>query len=126
MMIALFTLFIDKSHFEVTIMVALTSMLVIYTLHQSISANLPQTSYMKMIDIWLVSGLVIPFLIIAILVIMDYMIVRENKEVTEIGNEGKECWNSDMFLKTMQIILPLTVGMFCILYWIIGLSYYYN
>ena len=33
-MIAGFTLFIDVSHFEATIMVALTSMLVIYTLHQ--------------------------------------------------------------------------------------------
>ena len=126
MMIALFTLFIDKSHFEVTIMVALTSMLVVYTLHQSISANLPQTSYMKMIDIWLVSGLIVPFLIIAILVIMDYMIQRESKEVTEIRNEEKGRWNSEMFLKSMQIILPLTVGMFCIIYWLIGLSYYFN
>ena len=126
MMIALFTLFIDKSHFEVTIMVALTSMLVVYTLHQSISANLPQTSYMKMIDIWLVSGLIVPFLIIAILVIMDYMIQRESKEVTEIRNEEKGRLNSENFLKSMQIILPLTVGMFCVIYWLIGLSYYFN
>ena len=32
-----FTLFIDFSHFEVSIMIALTSMLVTYTLYQSIS-----------------------------------------------------------------------------------------
>ena len=63
-MIAGFTLFIDVSHFEATIMVALTSMLVIYTLHQSISATLPLTSYMKMIDVWLFAGLIIPFVII--------------------------------------------------------------
>ena len=56
MMIAGFTLFIDFSHFEVSIMIALTSMLVTYTLYQSISAYLPQTSYMKMIDIWLFGG----------------------------------------------------------------------
>ena len=37
-MIAGFTLFIDFSHFEVSIMIALTSMLVTYTLYQSISA----------------------------------------------------------------------------------------
>ena len=47
------TLFIDASHFEATIMVALTSMLVMYTLYQSISATLPQTAYLKMIDYWL-------------------------------------------------------------------------
>ena len=38
--IAELTLFIDVSHFEVSIMVALTSMLVMYTLYQSISQTL--------------------------------------------------------------------------------------
>ena len=70
MMIAGITLFIDFSHFEVSIMIALTSMLVTYTLYQSISTHLPPTSYMKMIDIWLFGGLIFPFFIIAILVIM--------------------------------------------------------
>ena len=46
-----FTLWTDFSHFEVNMMVALTSMLVTYTLYQSISGYLPHTSYMKMIDI---------------------------------------------------------------------------
>ena len=36
-LIAGFTLYIDFSHFEVNIMIALTSMLVTYTLYQSIS-----------------------------------------------------------------------------------------
>ena len=38
-------------------------MLVMYTLHQSILSQLPKTSYMKMIDIWLLYGLTIPFLV---------------------------------------------------------------
>ena len=80
MMIAGLTLFIDFSHFEVTIMIALTSMLVLYTLYQSISAYLPQTSYMKMIDIWLFGGLIFPFIIITILVIMDSLISREKNQ----------------------------------------------
>ena len=127
MVIAVFTLFIDVSHFEATIMVTLTSMLVIYTLHQSISSNLPQTSYMKMIDVWLVTGMIVPFVIIAVLVILDRMIIRESNQVNEIGNDGQKYrWNSKMFLKSMQIILPLTIGFFCIIYWTIGLSYYYH
>ena len=118
MVIAVFTLFIDVSHFEATIMVALTSMLVIYTLHQSISSNLPQTSYMKMIDVWLASGMIVPFVIIAVLVILDHMIIRESNQVTEIRNdENKYKWNSKMFLKSMQVILPVTIGLFCIIYW---------
>ena len=127
-MIAGFTLFIDESHFEATIMVALTTMLVIYTLHQSISANLPQTSYIKMIDIWLFTGLITPFVIITILVIMDYLIIRETNQVTDMRTKGKckNKWNASTFLKCMQIILPITTGIFTIAYWIIGLLYYYT
>ena len=127
-MIAGFTLFIDVRHFEATIMVALTTMLVIYTLHQSISANLPHTSYMKMIDVWLFGGLITPFVIIAILVIMDYLIIREANQVTDMRIEGKckSKWNANTFLKSMQIILPITTGIFCIIYWIIGLTHYFT
>ena len=126
--IAGFTLFIDVSHFEATIMVALTTMLVIYTLHQSISANLPHTSYMKMIDVWLFGGLITPFVIITILVILDYLIIRETNQVTDMRTKGKckNKWNASTFLKCMQIILPITTGIFTIVYWIIGLLYYYT
>ena len=57
------TLFIDESHFEATTMVALTSMLVMYTLYSSTTQVLPKTSYMKMIDIWLLPGLLLPFVV---------------------------------------------------------------
>ncbi len=56
-------LFIDDDHFDTIVMVALTTMLVMYTLYQSVSASLPQTSYLKLIDIWLLFGLLIPFVI---------------------------------------------------------------
>ena len=46
---AVLTMFIDESHFEATIMVALTAMLVLYTLFQSISEVMPTTSYLKLI-----------------------------------------------------------------------------
>jgi hypothetical protein len=42
-------------------MVALTSMLVMYTLFQSVSDDLPQTPYLKMIDIWLLAGRLVAF-----------------------------------------------------------------
>ena len=60
------TLFIDESHFEATTMVALTSMLVMYTLYQASSSALPQTSYLKMIDVWLLPGLLLPFVVFLI------------------------------------------------------------
>ena len=122
--IATSTLFIDESHFEATIMVALTSMLVIYTLHQSISANLPLTSYMKMIDIWLFCGLIVPFIVIGGLIILDYMILKESNQITEMNANKKSKWNSKTFLKCLQIILPLTTWILGLIYWIVGLGHY--
>ena len=122
--IAGFTLFIDYSHFDATIMVALTTMLVIYTLHQSISSTLPATAYLKMIDIWLFGGLIFPFIIIGILIILDFLILREATTVIELQKENASKWNPKCFIKTMRIILVSTTGFLMAFYWIIGLVYY--
>ena len=124
-MIAGLTLFIDVSHFEVNIMIALTSMLVTYTLYQSISEYLPNTSYMKMIDIWLFGGLIFPFFIIIILVIMDSLVMREKNQVIDIRKD-EMILKSTRFMKSMQIIL-LTIGStLCLSYWFVGLYHYYS
>ena len=126
-MIAGFTLFIDFSHFEATIMVALTSMLVMYTLYQGTSQYLPHTSYMKMIDIWLFGGLILPFFIITILILMDYLVINESNQVNDMmTNKKKIQFNSKLFMKTMQISLPIIIGTFCIIYWITGLYHHYH
>ena len=124
-MIAGYTLFIDFSHFEVSIMIALTSMLVTYTLYQSISAYLPLTSYMKMIDIWLFGGLIFPFFIITILVIMDSLVIGEINQVMDMRNEGKML-KSTLFMRSMQIMLLTIGGTLCVIYWIIGLYHYHS
>ena len=124
-LIAGFTLFIDFSHFEVNVMIALTSMLVTYTLYQSISDYLPNTSYMKMIDIWLFGGLIFPFFIITILVIMDSLVIKEKNEVIDMRKEG-EMLKSIVFMRSMKFII-FTIGTtLCIIYWIVGLHHYYS
>ena len=123
--IAGLTLFIDLSHFEATVMVALTSMLVTYTLYQSISEYLPHTSYLKMIDIWLIGGLLFPFFIITILVIMDSLIMKEKNQVADLKNEERIRLTSKLFRRTMQVIIITTGTTLCILYWIVGLYHYY-
>ena len=121
-----FTLFIDQSHFEATIMVALTTMLVIYTLHHSISSTLPPTAYMKMIDIWLFGGLIVPFVIIGILIFSDHLVMKEANQVIDLKNKEKNKWNSKLFITSMQIMLPLLAGILMGSYWIIGLIHYFS
>ena len=125
-MISGFTLFIDFSHFEVNIMIALTSMLVTYTLYQSISAYLPPTSYMKMIDIWLFGGLIFPFFIITILVIMDSLIIREKNQVMNMSNEVNRRLKSTIFMKSMQVMLLSIGSALCIIYWGVGLYHHFS
>ena len=107
-------------------MVALTTMLVVYTLHQSISSTLPPTAYLKMIDIWLFGGLIVPFIIIGILISFDYLVIKEANQVVYIGKDKKSRWNSKLVKKSVQIILPLTVGILMGPYWIIGLTHYFT
>ena len=125
-LIAGFTLYIDFSHFEVNIMIALTSMLVTYTLYQSISGYLPHTSYMKMIDIWLFTGIIFPFFIISILVIMDMLIMQENNQVLDLNGEKNQRLKSTTFMKSMKIILLIIGVTFCFIYWVAGLYHYYS
>ena len=124
-LIAGFTLFIDFSHFEVSIMIALTSMLVTYTLYQSISDHLPNTSYMKMIDVWLFGGLIFPFFIITILVIMDSLVIKEKNQIIDMRKDGKML-KSTLFMRLMKFII-LTIGTtLSIIYWVVGLHHYYS
>jgi hypothetical protein len=57
-------------------MVSLTSMLVMYTLYQSVAGSLPQTAYLKMIDIWLLFGLIMPFVVFLCQVVSKLMEVH--------------------------------------------------
>ena len=47
--------------FEAVVSVNLTVLLVLTTMFISVSNNLPNTSYIKMIDVWLIFNLTVPF-----------------------------------------------------------------
>ena len=48
--------------FEAVVSVNLTAMLVLVTMFISVSNQLPNTSYIKMVDIWLLFSLILPFI----------------------------------------------------------------
>ena len=62
LLITFVTIFFDKDMFSDVISVNLTIMLVMTTIFTSKIEELPPTSDMKMIDIWLIFCLVVPFL----------------------------------------------------------------
>ena len=82
------TLFIDDAHFEATIMVALTSNLVMYTLYSGIQSELPKDATLKLIDIWLLHGIIMPMIVFFVLVINE-LIKNKSKEKNLKMNEKK-------------------------------------
>ena len=63
-------------------------MLVLVTLFISVSASLPSTAYIKMIDVWMIFNLFIPFFEILLFTYIDNLQVQE--EDREINHHGEK------------------------------------
>jgi len=75
------TNFYKDSYFESVIAINLTSMLVLVALFVSVNESLPATSYIKMIDIWLIFNLIVPFILMIIHTYMDTLRPEEGDSV---------------------------------------------
>ena len=75
------TLFIDEKHFKATITVAVTTNIVMYTLYGTIQEKLPEDSSVKLINVWLLHGLIMPMMVFIILATNELInaIERENE-----------------------------------------------
>ena len=82
---AMATLFIDQSHFDAIITVALTIMLVMYTLFQSIAASMPSTAYLKLLDHWLIFGMLLPFVVFMFEVVNEMLNQMPQNWVIPVG-----------------------------------------
>ena len=118
--LAIGTLYFDESQFATTIKISLTVMLVLYTLFQSISSNMPPTAYVKFLDIWLIFCLIMTFLICVIE--FTWELIKENEE-----NEVKSMYPAvtkpmkDMCKITCQIGIPVLCGLFFMIYVLFGI-----
>ena len=72
-MISYSTNYFKAFFFEAIVTVNLTAMLVLTTLFINISNSLPPTSYLKMIDVYLIFSLLIPFVEVLLHTLMDSM-----------------------------------------------------
>ena len=61
-------------------------MLVLTTMFINVSNNLPKTSYMKMMDVWLLFNLMYPFFVV---LLHTYMDTLRNDDEREFNHHGK-------------------------------------
>ncbi len=130
-------LFLDEDHFDTIIMIALTTMLVMYTLYQSVSASLPQTSYLKLIDLWLVFGLLIPFVVFVASVMLRLLnkpniidndprlTVKSMSKVKDELEEEIRCKNKKQRCRrAVQIVIPGCTITFMVMYSVFAMVLY--
>ena len=128
----------------------LTCMLVLTTMFISVSSNLPTTSYVKMIDIWLLASLFVPFIEVILHTYMDLLRNVNDREINHHGrvhkvagvNETNDVVARQAWLKkaaekrarklkicqqVSKIYVPLVASVFIIGWWMLGIfNYYYH
>jgi len=89
------TNFFKSFFFEAVVTVNLTVLLVLVTMFISVSNSLPKTSYVKMVDIWLIFNLVLPFVEVLIHTYKDYLRddereINHHGTTLNVGGDDKE------------------------------------
>ena len=93
------TNFFKDFFFEAVVTVNLTSLLVLTTLFISVSNNLPTTSYVKMVDVWLIFAQLVPFVEVLLHTWMDTnkndddREINHHGEVHAVGKKGGSTWS---------------------------------
>jgi len=82
------TNFFKEFFFEAIVSVNLTSLLVLTTLFISVSGSLPQTAYIKMVDVWLIFAQAVPWVEVLLHTWIDTS-RTEGEGGREINNHGK-------------------------------------
>ena len=88
------TNFFKQFFFEAVVAVNLTVMLVLATMFIAVSDRLPQTSYIKMVDVWLIFNLMLPFIQVILQTYIDTLrddhgrAVNHHGQVREVGDDG--------------------------------------
>ncbi len=129
------------AYFEALVTVNLTSLLVLTTLFISFFDSLPSTSYLKMVDVWLVVALFVPFC--EVLLHTAAEVYRDDGDVccnwweaqkgsAKIGPEtrragargraAKRRYRRTIAKRLVNIGLPLVYFLFVLGYFVVGLS----
>ena len=107
------TLFIDEENFEVLLMVSLTSNLVMYTMYSAIEEKLPDNSSFKLIDVWLLHGLLMPMVVFTVHVARKMMNAQAMKTPVQVSPKTPKMIKSDTSTSRVATWNPDTQNPFC-------------
>nr|XP_040576668.1 glutamate-gated chloride channel subunit beta-like [Lepeophtheirus salmonis] len=117
--LTILTLYFPPNRFDFIIMSALTTMIVMNNLYQTLYSYLPLTGYNKMIDYWFIFSLTMPFFVFIIEVIIELSFSMSKRKMKNyiliyiVNFYGKN-------------IVIISIIVFDVFYWIYNLDFYYN
>ena len=132
----------NEKFFEVIITTNITCMTVLASLYILFSSVVPQTSYIKLVDVWFLFNLIYPFCLIllhifiqearsneqeinTVKVFIETQELDETKKFkTEKNKSGKKYRKSEAGLFLGKVILPIFGIIFVVLYFLLGNFYY--
>nr|XP_027211310.1 glutamate-gated chloride channel-like [Penaeus vannamei] len=127
MLISYASLFCKRDNRDLRVMMAITTLLVLYALYQQISDGLPRTSYTKAVDVWCFFAITFIFSQVistwpcAIDVEMSWpRRVRASPRVKEIDLANKPRRRFPA-LVVARIVYALLLVFFCLIYWAVVL-----
>ena len=121
------TNYLDNSQYlEAIISLNITSLMVLSALYISVSTTLPATASIKHVDIWLLSSLIFPFLIV--LINISIYLVNEGKKrvvkVKPLGADNKIKVDLGFILiVTARYVLPIIYMGFALFHLVLGLYF---
>ena len=107
------------SRFEATIALSLTTMLVMQTLQANISQELPKTSDIKMVDVWLMAGIIVPFLVFLVLVVVELLASEHGG--CDHGLDKKRVLTQERFHMVSKVLIPIMTSIFVLTYIFVAL-----
>ena len=99
--------------FEGIIAVNSTTLMTLASLFISVFNSMPESTYIKMMDIWMIVTFMYPFVIIFIHTILHIMNKKDKWEDSKVMGG---LW----FVS--RIVLPIIFSLFLVTYWVVGLS----
>ncbi|XP_047474204.1 uncharacterized protein LOC125028766 [Penaeus chinensis] len=126
------TLYIQLQAFQVRAIMTLTTLLVLYTLFNQVSSALPDTAYIKMIDMWFFFCIFLIFSVIVVHISVERLEPGEARPsktisvspVQQMRPEGrwllriKSITATQVLEVSRKIVFPLIVVVFALVYWL--------
>ena len=87
----------------------------------SVSTNLAHTSYIKMLDCWLIFSLLKPFVDI---LVQTYIHTLREEYQAQAWTKSQSNWKIDLCQMFVKVVYPVFFLAFIVTFWLVGLVYY--